>query len=447
MGLVTTRYTSSTTITAPSALLYISGCGGGSGGGGGDPTPGGGGGGGGAGACVDNYALHVTVGETLILTIGSGGIGGLPGYNGGYGGSTSISNNNSEILLKISSGGPGVAGANPNGGNAGFSSGSGGVGIASGGAGTGTWDFTMYGAHSNSTFSPMINSIGRWGSASAGGALNFNGGTTTANGNGYGGGYGGALGGGGGNGGFGQFTLYAVDDTSCRGGSNGSPGNDALGYGGGGGGGSGNSAGGDGASGVLFLTYWDNSEIEGVKTKTDFLPSATAGAAGGVFIAGSNAATSITSALTANITGNLSGSVGSVTSGVTVSANSDKTGYALSSAGVQAIWDALTSALTTVGSVGKRIVDYLDAEISSRSTYAGADTAGTGTLLSRIVGTLASGTHQPQSGDAFARLGEPTGTSISADIAAIEDRLEEQVAEGPVIVVPAPDPSGIPGQI
>ncbi|CAK0771354.1 hypothetical protein CCP3SC15_420028 [Gammaproteobacteria bacterium] len=53
--------------------------------------------------------------------------------------------------------------------------------------------------------------------------------------------------------------------------------------------------------------------IDGIKTKTDYLPSATAGSAGGVFIAGSNAATSITTALTANITGNLSGTVGTVT--------------------------------------------------------------------------------------------------------------------------------------
>ena len=59
-----------------------------------------------------------------------------------------------------------------------------------------------------------------------------------------------------------------------------------------------------------------------IKTKTDYLPSATAGSAGGVFIAGTNAATSITTALTANITGNLSGSVGSVTA--TVQADIDK---------------------------------------------------------------------------------------------------------------------------
>jgi hypothetical protein len=49
--------------------------------------------------------------------------------------------------------------------------------------------------------------------------------------------------------------------------------------------------------------------------------------------------------------------------------------------------------------------------------YTGGDTSGTTTLLSRIVGTLGSGTHQPQSGDAFARLGAPAGASISADIA------------------------------
>ena len=55
---------------------------------------------------------------------------------------------------------------------------------------------------------------------------------------------------------------------------------------------------------------------DAIKAKTDYLPSATAGAAGGVFIAGSNAATSITTALTANVTGNLSGSVGSVTGAV-----------------------------------------------------------------------------------------------------------------------------------
>jgi hypothetical protein len=46
-------------------------------------------------------------------------------------------------------------------------------------------------------------------------------------------------------------------------------------------------------------------------------------------------------------------------SSVTATTVSDKTGYALSAAGVQAIWDALTSALTTVGSVGKKLADWI----------------------------------------------------------------------------------------
>ena len=68
------------------------------------------------------------------------------------------------------------------------------------------------------------------------------------------------------------------------------------------------------------------------------------------------------------------------TSGVVVAAAS-KTGYRLSSTGVQDIWDALTSALTTASSIGKLLVDNINATISSRlasSSYtAPLDAAGT----------------------------------------------------------------------
>jgi len=54
---------------------------------------------------------------------------------------------------------------------------------------------------------------------------------------------------------------------------------------------------------------------------------------------------------------------------------------AMSAAAVQAIWDALTSALTTVGSIGKLLVDNINATISSRlaaaSYTAPLDAAGT----------------------------------------------------------------------
>ncbi len=69
----------------------------------------------------------------------------------------------------------------------------------------------------------------------------------------------------------------------------------------------------------------------------------------------------------------------------------DKTGFSLSTGGVQAIWDALTSALTTVGSIGKRIADNLDAIISSRmATY----TQPTGFLAATFPsGTIANTTN------------------------------------------------------
>jgi hypothetical protein len=61
---------------------------------------------------------------------------------------------------------------------------------------------------------------------------------------------------------------------------------------------------------------------------------------------------------------------------VTVGTNNDKTGYTLSATGVQAIWDALTSALTTVGSIGRRLADDIDTTISSRGTGTALDAAG-----------------------------------------------------------------------
>ena len=129
----------------------------------------------------------------------------------------------------------------------------------------------------------------------------------------------------------------------------------------------------------------------------------------------------------------VTGAVGSVTGGVTVTTNNDKTGYSLSSAAVQAIWDALTSALTTVGSIGKLIVDNLNATISSRmATYTQptgflAATFPTGTIASTTNitgGTITTVTtltgHTPQTGDTYALANGANGFSaIKADTAAI----------------------------
>lgn len=69
------------------------------------------------------------------------------------------------------------------------------------------------------------------------------------------------------------------------------------------------------------------------------------------------ASTPTAAAVTGNVGGNVVGSVASVTAGVTLAASA-----------VTAIWDKLTSALTTVGSIGKLLVDNVDAAISSRAS-------------------------------------------------------------------------------
>lgn len=46
------------------------------------------------------------------------------------------------------------------------------------------------------------------------------------------------------------------------------------------------------------------------------------------------------------------------------------------------------------------------------------------TIVARVIGTIAAGTHNPQSGDAFARLGAPAGDSVSADVAALPTAVE-----------------------
>lgn len=60
-----------------------------------------------------------------------------------------------------------------------------------------------------------------------------------------------------------------------------------------------------------------------------------------------------------------------------------------------AVWDALTSGMSTVGSIGKKLADWV---VGTIDTYTG---------------------NTKQTGDAYDRLGAPAGASIAADIAAI----------------------------
>lgn len=63
------------------------------------------------------------------------------------------------------------------------------------------------------------------------------------------------------------------------------------------------------------------------------------GNVGGNVVGSVASVTGAVGSVTGNVGGNVTGSVGSVLAGVTVTTNSDKTGYALSQAGSEAIWD------------------------------------------------------------------------------------------------------------
>ncbi|MDB5312645.1 MAG: hypothetical protein JWO38_6847 [Gemmataceae bacterium] len=195
----------------------------------------------------------------------------------------------------------------------------------------------------------------------------------------------------------------------------------------------------------IELTGWDNQD--GVRAGLTALPNVASGSAGAIPTTGTGAnqisvaaGQVVASSVQGNVTGNVGGSVGSVTTavtlpaipanwitaaGVTAAALNGKGDWLLAS-GYTApptaatvattIWQDLTagSDFGTAGSVGALIKANLDTNVGSRSTYAGADTAGTTTLLTRVPGTV-----QPQTGDSYARLGAPTGATVSADIAAV----------------------------
>lgn len=121
--------------------------------------------------------------------------------------------------------------------------------------------------------------------------------------------------------------------------------------------------------------------------KSLYTSGAVPGAAGGLFIAGTNAATTV------NFTGNLSGSVGSVTAGVTVTTNNDKTGYSLTVAPPTAaqiattVWQDTTASsdFSTAGSIGLLLKTDIDSAISTRLATSGYTTPPTAASIATTV--------------------------------------------------------------
>jgi hypothetical protein len=221
------------TFTVPAGVTSISAVviGGGGGGAGADnaqirnETNGGGGGGG-----LAYGTISVTPGETLNITVGTGGNGGAADGNGGAGGTSTIVRSATTLL----SGGGGTGGTYRNNGNStgGASGGTARIGGGSGGAG---------GAQSNNSGATGGGGAGGYsGNGGAGGAFNSAGSASTGAGGGGGGGYNTTsntlrAGGGGGTGILGS----GADGTAGTGGS-----------GGGGGGGSSGTSGGGNTTGL-----------------------------------------------------------------------------------------------------------------------------------------------------------------------------------------------------
>ncbi|MDM7995651.1 MAG: hypothetical protein QUT30_08210 [Acidobacteriota bacterium] len=111
----------------------------------------------------------------------------------------------------------------------------------------------------------------------------------------------------------------------------------------------------------------------------------------------------------------LPGSYGAGTAGKIVGDNINATISSRSTLTAQQVWEYATRTLSSFGTL---VSDVWSS--ATRTLTSLADSSGVTTLLTRILGTIAAGTHNPQSGDAYARLGAPAGASISADIAAVQ---------------------------
>ena len=77
---------------------------------------------------------------------------------------------------------------------------------------------------------------------------------------------------------------------------------------------------------------------------------------------------------------------------------SDKTGFSLSVAGILAIWHQLTAAVVTASTMGKLVIDYLNAAVGTRATSEKQDTMETtlGTIPTVMIGTDNAATETKQ---------------------------------------------------
>lgn len=132
-------------------------------------------------------------------------------------------------------------------------------------------------------------------------------------------------------------------------------------------------------------------------------------------------------AWTVNITGNLSGSVGSVTAGVTVTTNNDKTGYSLASGGLAAVttWTvAITGNITgnLSGSVGSVTGNVGGNVVGSVASVVGAVGSVTGNVGGNVTGSVGSVVGNV-GGNVTGSVGSVTGLNAALLDVAVSTRL------------------------
>ena len=150
---------------------------------------------------------------------------------------------------------------------------------------------------------------------------------------------------------------------------------------------------------VLTVSTNLNAKVSDVKTKTDYLPSATAGAAGGVFIAGTNAPVTITgsgNALTLTSTGangnGLAATGNGTGSGIAATSGAGATGAAITATsavanghGIYAIGSGTGNGLAAQGgATGAGIIG------TSSGTGTGLQANITGNITGNLSGTVVS---------------------------------------------------------
>lgn len=116
---------------------------------------------------------------------------------------------------------------------------------------------------------------------------------------------------------------------------------------------------------------------------------------------------------------------------VTVGTNNDKTGYSIS--GTKTTLDALND--LSAAQVNAEVDAALDTAIPAVNTAGSINDVMLDVVNARLLGTVAAGTHSPQSGDSFARLGAPAGSSVSADIAGVQSDTNDIQSRLPAALV------------